>query len=96
MTIKRLESKDPNSTNVSYKIDFSSYLPDGVVIASVVDVFSDDDGIAVTSYQIANSGKSIVVRLSGGTLGQDVIVTGRYRVGGETNDRSFKIFIEDL
>lgn len=99
MAITTLESKDPDGINVNYKVDLTNYLQTGETVSSIVSVDKDDAALTVASSQITDSGKSVTVFLTGGTLGQLVTVTTRFTVSGSpsrTDDRSFRILIEQL
>ena len=83
--------KDPDA-NLDYKVDWSSWLPDGDTIASAQWIVPDE----LTAGQQTNDDTSATVWLSGGTARQRVQVTCRITTTqGRVDDRSFTLIVRD-
>lgn len=99
MAYEQLDPKDPDSLNDHYKFDLSNYLQTGELVNSIISITSSDAGLTVASSSITDSGTSITVWLSGGTLGVWANVTARFDTTSSparTDERTFQIKIGDL
>lgn len=82
--------KDP-SARLDYEVNWSAWL-DSDTIASVA--WTVPSGI--TNYSTSNTTTAATIWLSGGTHGQEYLVTCQITTtGGRINQRSFKVVVRD-
>lgn len=84
--------KDPDAV-LDYKNDWSAWLGDDTIAASIWTASSDD--IAIDSSNFDDT--TTTPWISGGIVGQSYIITNHIvTVGGREDDRSFKIKCKNL
>ena len=82
--------KDP-SARLDYQVDWAAWLG-ADTISSVA--WTLDSGI--TNYSTSNTTTTATIWLSGGTHGQEYLVTCQITTaGGRINQRSFKVVVRD-
>ena len=85
--------KDPNAV-LDYKFDWTSWLASGETISS--QTTTPSSGLTVDSSSITDTGKSVTVWLSGGTLGNTYTVVNRVTTSSSrVDDRTMRIKVVD-
>ena len=85
--------KDPNATK-EYNIDYSEWLIDGDTLQSVV--WTVPNGIIKEAEDIKPGNQICLIKLSGGSIGQNYLITAHIvTLNGREDDNSFRVIIRE-